>query len=445
MANRRWRDCVPDMAGPSQPTTTLVTSAAANGRPPAWAAGIYGAELWGLSITVSSTDAWTPLRVDCLSVQLGTQKGITWANAPERCLARVWGPVCAALDDDPQRVVWMPAHCSHEAVGIKRLGNGERLTALDLCGNAHVDKLSKEAARADRLPRECREAVTKLGADLTAIALWIGQATHLANHFPDLRQPSTGKQQRLRDSTGDARKRLGCALQQQIQRGATANGGQIRTKANLVPDSQAGHERLDALRARIQAREQDGRAAPRSSARLVSLITEQRSQHERDTGSELGHGSKRRRCLRYGEEFVRSPPQGAPLQAAISSSVRNVQAELGRPRPVAEAVARPVSPTPVLEELRELHRSGISVRWPLECKKRASAGGWCASAAADAHGIQAGGLVQMALARKPPNWSKCLRNADGSRNRLVPMHLRSLQSWLTWSGLGCAWRGRGEY
>ena len=80
--------------------------AAARGRPPAWVEGIHGAELWGLAMAVSSADPWTPIRVDCLAVQKGAQKDKAWAEAPDRCLARVWAPVIAALDDGAQRVVW---------------------------------------------------------------------------------------------------------------------------------------------------------------------------------------------------------------------------------------------------------------------------------------------------------------------------------------------------
>jgi hypothetical protein len=144
--------------------------AAAKGRPPPWADGIFGAELWGLFMATMSADPWAPFRVDCLSVQQGTQKGQVWAAAPERRYARIWAPLNAALDDDPGRVVWMPAHCSKSAVGHKQLGNGEALTALDLAGNAFVDRLAKEAARADRLPQEQRDTVRKLDEIVTNVA-----------------------------------------------------------------------------------------------------------------------------------------------------------------------------------------------------------------------------------------------------------------------------------
>ena len=92
-----------------------------------------------------------------MSVQQGIQKGQEWAAAADRCVARVWAPLNAVLNNDTQRVVWMPAHCSQDAIGVKRLGNGELLTALDITGNAYVDQLAKEAAREGRLPRARRE------------------------------------------------------------------------------------------------------------------------------------------------------------------------------------------------------------------------------------------------------------------------------------------------
>ena len=109
--------------------------AAAKGRPPSWAEGIHGAELWGLFMAVTCADPWSPIRVDCSSVQQGSQKGLAWACAPERCLAKIWNPLNAAIDDDPTRVVWMPAHCSQAAVGVKQLGTvrgSQQLMSLEM-------------------------------------------------------------------------------------------------------------------------------------------------------------------------------------------------------------------------------------------------------------------------------------------------------------------------
>eukprot|EP00973_Karenia_brevis_P013857 1880006-Karenia_brevis.AAC.1 len=51
-------------------------------------------------------------RVDCKAVHDGTQRGLDWASAPGRRLARAWAPLAAALDGDPRKCVWMPAHCT---------------------------------------------------------------------------------------------------------------------------------------------------------------------------------------------------------------------------------------------------------------------------------------------------------------------------------------------
>jgi hypothetical protein len=178
--------------------------AAAKGRPPTWASGIYGAELWSLLMAARSAGPRAPIRVDCLSVHQGAQRGKQWARAPDRRLARAWGPLVTALGDEPERVVWMPAHCSHEQIGEKKLGNGETLTAMDLEANALVDELAKEAAREGRVPAGQRKAVRRAGERLTAVAKWIGQVTVIAGEFPDPAWQGVGKQNGVRDTEGRA-------------------------------------------------------------------------------------------------------------------------------------------------------------------------------------------------------------------------------------------------
>ena len=94
--------------------------ASARGRPPSWAAGIHGAELWGLLMAAQTAMPGSAFRTDCLAVQTGTQRGLGWATAPERRLARAWGPLAVALEGHPDGVVWMPAHTTDAAVGSKR-------------------------------------------------------------------------------------------------------------------------------------------------------------------------------------------------------------------------------------------------------------------------------------------------------------------------------------
>lgn len=224
--------------------------AAAKGRPPSWAEGIWGAELWGLLMAVTSADPWAPMRVDCVSVKQGSQKGLAWAGAPDRTLAWAWAPLAAALDDDPRRVVWMPAHCSQDSVGSRKLGNGEGLTKLDITGNALVDQLAKEAARADRLPWARRKRVRELGDIVTAVATWIGQIMQLANHFPDPRWDGAGRQPMLRDSEGIAGRQPAKAPHQQRRNSRQA---QAHTLGSM--QAELGHPRMEAIARRVRAKE----------------------------------------------------------------------------------------------------------------------------------------------------------------------------------------------
>jgi len=143
---------------------------------------------------------------------------------------------------------------------VKKLGNGDLLTASDHAGNALVDKLAKEAARADRLPRLRRDEIRKLGEVLTSVATWIGQATLLANHFPDPRQDGSGEQRYLRDSEGLASSTAARARKQPEQRGGVSVCCSKRSEEHPEPAPHSGctttDEQWEALRLRVCAKEQ---------------------------------------------------------------------------------------------------------------------------------------------------------------------------------------------
>ncbi len=213
-------------------------------------------------MAVSCADPWAPLRVDCSSVQQGAQQGPAWANAPDRRLARVWSPLIAALDDDPRRVVWMPAHCGKDQVGVRQLGNGDLLTISDVDGNAFADQLAKQAARTDRLPSAQRRAVREQGELIIAVATWIGQATRLANHFPDPSWSGSGKKPYLRDADGVACSRLKPVRHRKPREPLAAAPVAVQPQAPGLYDL-SGHPRWDALRLRVQAKEAAAREARR--------------------------------------------------------------------------------------------------------------------------------------------------------------------------------------
>eukprot|EP00973_Karenia_brevis_P051480 7148128-Karenia_brevis.AAC.1 len=135
-------------------------------------------------MSTSYGDPGDEYRVDCLSVQQGTRRGAEWASSPDRRHAQIWIPVASALEHEPERCAWMPAHCSSAHIGVRQLSNGDTLTAVDHKANALVDELAKRAAMHDRLSDSARHGVVDQAMRVTSVAKWLGQATVLANEWP---------------------------------------------------------------------------------------------------------------------------------------------------------------------------------------------------------------------------------------------------------------------
>ncbi len=233
--------------------------ASARGRPPAWCDGIYGAELWALLQGSRNSGPFDALRMDCLAVQLGTQKGTQWAGSPSRKLGRAWGQLAALLEGDEQRAVWMPAHYSQAQVGQKRLSNGDLLSTADLVGNDCVDALAKQVAQIQRPPTQQMKAVRGAGVRLTEAAMWLGRCTALANHFPNpaWTPGMDGKLRYLRDSQGSR------AL---TRKSGPPKGCPTSAAATALPVTRLGDlsecSRWAALRDRVRSKAADG---PRGS------------------------------------------------------------------------------------------------------------------------------------------------------------------------------------
>eukprot|EP00973_Karenia_brevis_P061238 8515484-Karenia_brevis.AAC.1 len=117
--------------------------AAAQGRAPPWATGIHATELWGLLMAVQSVDPQCKTLIDCQAVHKGCARDISWANAPARTFGRAWGPLIASVCDQPDRVIWMPAHCTGD-FSHRVLSNGAPLLAEHVQGNDTVDALAKQ-------------------------------------------------------------------------------------------------------------------------------------------------------------------------------------------------------------------------------------------------------------------------------------------------------------
>ena len=204
----------------------VITSA--SGSTPWWAEGIYAAELWALLNATQVAFPGSPFIIDCKAVQVSSKNGAAWACSPSRRLGRAWAPLSRVLEEFPDCVTWMPAHCSSSAVGTQYLSNGELLSDIDLFTNDHVDSLAKGAARRHAPTAAERKHVVEVSKLVEDVAKWIAQATVLANHFPFT--DSEGKKTFLRDS--DARKRRS----QPVFR-TKENGGQKRKAGPASPDS----------------------------------------------------------------------------------------------------------------------------------------------------------------------------------------------------------------
>ncbi len=185
-------------------------TALAQGVPPPWIEGIYGAELYSLTEAAAISDLGARFTTDCMGVCNGTKRGFVWANAPSRRYAQAWGPLIASLDADGDRVRWMPAHQSAQ-VSLKAelarqkrtLSDGSTLTIGHVRANALVDKHAKLAAGQFKPPACDFELIRRESSRLRDVAVWIGLATEVANHWPAPRDPSdTGPIKHIRDSSG---------------------------------------------------------------------------------------------------------------------------------------------------------------------------------------------------------------------------------------------------
>ncbi len=152
----------------------------------------------------------------------------------------------------------MPAHCSREQVGKKRLGDGSVMTELDLKGNADVDALAKSMAARHKVPASQRQLVKRQSGRLVAVARWLGTVTELANAFPVPDLTKENKHRHLRDSTGlkpKPKPKLKAQPKTSAARGVKRKCGDAdaRTTGDL-----SGCARWEQLRQRIRERVRSG-------------------------------------------------------------------------------------------------------------------------------------------------------------------------------------------
>ena len=143
-------------------------------------------------------------------------------------LARVHQYLAIAFDDTPiADVVWMPAHTTADDVGVKRLGNGEYLSAFHRYGNDEADKWAKWAVEEHRVPEHIRQELKDLHSKVLKVAKWIGVATWHANH-------SSGKPGR---DTGASRQ-----LAVEAAKAAKARAAYTPANSKVKSKAQGGHD-----------------------------------------------------------------------------------------------------------------------------------------------------------------------------------------------------------
>jgi len=79
-------------------------------------------------------------------------------------------------------LVWMPAHQSSAAVGVKVLSDGRKLSWIDWKANRLVDALAKQAAAQRQAPAAILRILKSAQPAVRHSAALLGRVTHAANH-----------------------------------------------------------------------------------------------------------------------------------------------------------------------------------------------------------------------------------------------------------------------
>ena len=158
--------------------------ASAFGVPPEWVDNIAGAEAWAMHEASSRALPGTVFKVDCKPCVDMIKAGLSVAGQGKRLLARVFWLIFTSIDDSAAEcVVWMPAHTSADEVGVRKIGNGTRLTATDRFGNAEADRLLKLGVEAQRVLEQVREEVQRQADLQYDLATWLGQVATTAGNW----------------------------------------------------------------------------------------------------------------------------------------------------------------------------------------------------------------------------------------------------------------------
>lgn len=86
-------------------------------------------------------------------------------------------------DFNVAEISWMPSHTTVQDVGVKELGNGDKLTVLSRRGNELADKSAKAGANTHRVPEVIRNKIAAQDALTEATVKW-GWESHVQREQP---------------------------------------------------------------------------------------------------------------------------------------------------------------------------------------------------------------------------------------------------------------------
>ena len=167
------------------------------GSPPGWCTTAAAAEDWALQEVLLMCPFPPQMRTDCQALLTTVDSGVVKAIATDKPLARIWTIVSHGLDGSFEALraagvsVWMPAHLSLASVCERELSTGVRLFTIDWRANRLVDGLAKFAA-GRRFALLSSNVLANASKAVRHAAQLLGRVTHAANHHEVVQADADG-------------------------------------------------------------------------------------------------------------------------------------------------------------------------------------------------------------------------------------------------------------
>ena len=153
----------------------------------------------------------TRITTDYFNIILMLQAGRREATTAKRRFARLWNYIYNNIEENGtreillKRVIWMPAHCTTAAIGVRVMSNLEYVCAIDWRANRLVDFLARLAANLVTVPACAIELLKQFMKATEYCAASSGTITHAANNHtvPTMREDGTVVNRKVRDNNAD--------------------------------------------------------------------------------------------------------------------------------------------------------------------------------------------------------------------------------------------------